>query len=88
MLLSWRVNRVPVSQPRLKFLLQPCEARTVHSSNNNDHDISSASTDVDLSTLRKVIAASAIGNFVEWFDFAVYGFLAVVISQHFFPDRC
>ena len=57
----------------------------MHSSNNNDHDISSASTDVDLSTLRKVIAASAIGNFVEWFDFAVYGFLAVVISQHFFP---
>ncbi|WP_218777086.1 MFS transporter [Salinicola salarius] len=57
----------------------------MHSSHNNDHDISSASTDVDLSTLRKVIAASAIGNFVEWFDFAVYGFLAVVISQHFFP---
>lgn len=35
--------------------------------------------------LRKVIAASAIGNFVEWFDFAVYGFLAVILSTLFFP---
>ncbi|MEQ7870676.1 MFS transporter [Chromohalobacter salexigens] len=41
--------------------------------------------DVSIATLRKVIAASAIGNFVEWFDFAIYGFLAVIISQHFFP---
>ncbi|WP_110599113.1 MFS transporter [Salinicola lusitanus] len=52
---------------------------------NNNNATASASTDVDLATLRKVIAASAIGNFVEWFDFAVYGFLAVVIAQHFFP---
>ena len=40
---------------------------------------------VEPAVLRKVIAASAIGNFVEWFDFAVYGFLAVVLSQLFFP---
>lgn len=37
-------------------------------------------------TLRKVIAAAAIGNFVEWFDFAVYGFLATTIAQQFFPS--
>lgn len=43
-------------------------------------------THVDLGTLRKVIAASAIGNFVEWFDFAVYGFLAVTIAALFFPQ--
>ncbi|ARS54319.1 MFS transporter [Kushneria konosiri] len=36
--------------------------------------------------MHQVIIASAIGNFVEWFDFAVYGFLAVIISQHFFPQ--
>lgn len=36
--------------------------------------------------MHQVIVASAIGNFVEWFDFAVYGFLAVIISQHFFPQ--
>lgn len=41
--------------------------------------------EVDPVTLRKVIAASAIGNFVEWFDFAIYGFLAVTIAALFFP---
>lgn len=41
---------------------------------------------VSPATLRKVIAASAIGNFVEWFDFAVYGFLAVTIAALFFPQ--
>lgn len=54
-------------------------------SNNNDYATATSPDEVDLSTLRKVIAASAIGNFVEWFDFAVYGFLAVIISHHFFP---
>ena len=36
--------------------------------------------------LRKVLTASFIGNFVEWFDFAVYGFLATTIAQQFFPS--
>jgi MHS family proline/betaine transporter-like MFS transporter len=44
-------------------------------------------TPVAKSTLRKVTTAAAIGNFVEWFDFAVYGFLATIIAQQFFaPD--
>jgi len=41
---------------------------------------------VDPATLKKVIVAAAIGNFVEWFDFAVYGFLATTIAQQFFPS--
>ena len=41
---------------------------------------------VDPATLRRVICAAAIGNFVEWFDFAVYGFLATTIAQQFFPS--
>lgn len=41
---------------------------------------------VDLSTLRKVIMAAAIGNFIEWFDFAIYGFLATILTQEFFPS--
>lgn len=41
---------------------------------------------VSPATLKKVIYAAAIGNFVEWFDFAVYGFLATAISQQFFPS--
>ena len=44
----------------------------------------SASPEVSPATLRRVIAASAVGNFVEWFDFAVYGFLATIIASHFF----
>ncbi|WP_110664712.1 MFS transporter [Salinicola halophilus] len=58
------------------------------SDNNNNPDSPEPGTppSVDLATLRKVIAASAIGNFVEWFDFAVYGFLAVIIAEHFFPQ--
>lgn len=43
------------------------------------------SATVPAATLRRVIAAAAIGNFVEWFDFAVYGFLATVIARQFFP---
>ncbi|MHC5305758.1 glycine betaine/L-proline transporter ProP [Bartonella sp. LJL80] len=34
--------------------------------------------------LRKVISASGLGNAVEWFDFSVYGFLAVIIGRTFF----
>ncbi|MDB6049511.1 MAG: transporter [Pseudomonas sp.] len=45
-----------------------------------------ATEQVDPATLRRVICAAAIGNFVEWFDFAVYGFLATTIAQQFFPS--
>lgn len=41
---------------------------------------------VSRQTRRKVVTASFIGNFVEWFDYAVYGYLAVVIARVFFPD--
>lgn len=37
-------------------------------------------------TRNKVVAASFIGNFVEWFDYAVYGYLAVTITSVFFPE--
>lgn len=42
---------------------------------------------VDPATLRRVICAASIGNFVEWFDFAVYGFLATTIATQFFPSN-
>ena len=38
-----------------------------------------------VSTLRRVVIAATIGNVLEWFDFVIYGFLAVTISQVFFP---
>ncbi|WP_210101887.1 MFS transporter [Paeniglutamicibacter antarcticus] len=37
-------------------------------------------------TRKKVVAASFIGNFVEWFDYAVYGYLAITITAVFFPE--
>jgi MHS family proline/betaine transporter-like MFS transporter len=36
--------------------------------------------------LRKVLGASFIGNFVEWFDYASYGYFATVIAVVFFPE--
>ena len=37
------------------------------------------------SSLRRVIIGASIGNAVEWYDFAIYGFLATIISVKFFP---
>lgn len=36
-------------------------------------------------TRRKVLLAGNCGNFVEWFDFAIYGYLAPVLAGLFFP---
>ena len=36
-------------------------------------------------TLRRVVSASFVGNFVEWFDYGVYGYFATTISLVFFP---
>ena len=38
------------------------------------------------SDIRRVVTGASIGNAVEWFDFAIYGFLATFIAAHFFPD--
>ena len=35
---------------------------------------------------RRVIAAGLIGNVLEWYDFAVYGYLAPVLGMLFFPS--
>src|SRR5699024_8514093 len=40
----------------------------------------------DFRSIRKIMSASAIGHFVEWFDFAVYAYAAPVIAAQFFPD--
>jgi MHS family proline/betaine transporter-like MFS transporter len=36
---------------------------------------------------RKVILAGMIGNVLEWYDFAVYGYFATDIGQAFFPNQ-
>lgn len=37
--------------------------------------------------LHRAIGGSALGNAVEWFDYAVYGYLAVYIAANFFPSE-
>jgi len=36
-------------------------------------------------SLRRVLTAGIIGNVLEWYDFAVYGYFAPVLAEHFFP---
>jgi MHS family proline/betaine transporter-like MFS transporter len=36
---------------------------------------------------RKIIIAGMIGNAMEWYDFALYGYFAVAIGRHFFPHE-
>ena len=40
---------------------------------------------VDPKLLKRAACASFIGNFVEWFDYASYGYLATIIAVVFFP---
>ena len=42
-------------------------------------------TVVEPRALKRTVAAAAIGNAVEWFDYGVYGFLVVTLGQVFFP---
>src|SRR5262245_44871982 len=35
----------------------------------------------------RLIAAGTVGNVMEWYDFAVYGYFAQTIGQHFFPSE-
>src|SRR5215510_5558868 len=36
---------------------------------------------------RKAVVAGTIGNVLEWYDFGVYGYLATMMSQLFFPGE-
>ena len=55
---------------------------TVHPGSMNDYY-----SDPERSrALRRAATASFIGNFIEWFDYASYGYLATVIGFVFFPE--
>lgn len=40
-----------------------------------------------ISEKSRIVAAGAIGNVLEWFDFAIYGYFAITIGQIFFPHQ-
>jgi MFS family permease len=41
---------------------------------------------IEPTTLRRVIVASAVGTLFEWYDFYLYGSLAVFFGKKFFPE--
>jgi MFS family permease len=46
---------------------------------------STSSSPTDSKKLWSVITASSVGTLIEWYDFYIFGSLATVISQQFFP---
>src|SRR5215203_4679476 len=36
---------------------------------------------------RKAVSAAVVGNVLEWYDFAVYAFVATIIAKKFFPAQ-
>jgi MHS family proline/betaine transporter-like MFS transporter len=42
--------------------------------------------EVEEQTVLRATVGASIGNLVEWFDFAVYGYLATYIATNFFPS--
>jgi MHS family proline/betaine transporter-like MFS transporter len=38
-----------------------------------------------MSMLRRTIAATAVGNMMEWFDFGIFSYMAVTLGEVFFP---
>lgn len=43
-------------------------------------------TDPGAGLMRRTVVAGAVGNFVEWFDYGVYGYLVATIAVVFFPS--
>src|ERR1700761_219709 len=39
------------------------------------------------SAMRRDTAGTAIGNFMEWYDFGVYGYIATTIARVFYPGN-
>ena len=47
--------------------------------------VSGAIPQLDVGTRRRAIVSSAVGNFVELYDFLIYGLFAAQIAANFFP---
>jgi MHS family proline/betaine transporter-like MFS transporter len=55
-------------------------------SHKSSADTPTGIAEVEPGSVRKAIVGAAIGNTVEWYDFAIYGFLATYIAEKFFPS--
>lgn len=50
------------------------------------HETPHRQRDADPAAVRKAVRGAAIGNTVEWYDFAIYSTLATYIADQFFPS--
>lgn len=48
--------------------------------------MSSTATSIKVDARRRALLAGGIGNFLEWYDFALYGFFATTLAAIFFPE--
>jgi len=53
---------------------------------HNDLPAGTAPRTVSKGELNKVVLASVVGSFVEWFEFSVYGYLAATLGKVFFSS--
>lgn len=48
--------------------------------------VAAGNIEIPLATqTRRAVSAAVIGNVLEWYDFSVYAFVAVIIAKQFFP---
>src|SRR5512144_2701586 len=48
--------------------------------------VAEALGDHEANKSRRAVVAAVIGNVLEWYDFAVYAFVATIIARKFFPQ--
>src|SRR4051812_1321273 len=63
-----------------------CRAGRRTSGDGHMTSISISDVKVDAGRRRAAIVAGTIGNVLEWFDFAVYGYFVATIAKLFFPS--
>ena len=54
---------------------------------SGERTVAQAVPRVEETSIRRAIVGASVGNTVEWFDFAVYGYLAVTLGAVFFPSE-
>lgn len=57
------------------------EKATDHEVYEEGGEVYETQRNVDESAMRSAVSAGALGNALEWFDFGVYGYFAVVIGE-------
>lgn len=41
---------------------------------------------ISILSQKKIIGPAILGNFLEWYDFSLYGYFAIILSREFFPS--